>query len=94
MLIFFLGRSSAISSSYSAKIFLHFFSSAKTAKAPRLLPAALFSVDICTTDVNCIDTGYHLPNVVRVAGYEELVGLFRLTVNGEILKKNNSEYIR
>ena len=72
----------------------HFFSSAKTAEVTRLLPAALFSVDICTTDVNCIDTGYHLPNLVRVAGYEELVGLFRLNINGEILEKNNSEYIR
>ena len=51
----FLGRSSAISSSYNAKIFLHFFSSAKTAEVTCLLPAALFSVDICTTDVNCID---------------------------------------
>ena len=55
LLTFFLGRSSAISSSYNAKIFLHFFSSAKTAEVTRLLPAALFSVDICTTDVNCID---------------------------------------
>ena len=64
----FLIRSSAIFPSHNAKIFLHFLSSAKTAEVTRLLPAALFSVDICTTAVNCIDIGYHLPNLVRIAG--------------------------
>ena len=52
-----------------------------------------FSLSSASLDLK-VPIGDHLPNLVRVAGYEELVGLFRLTVNGEILKKNNSEYIR
>ena len=45
-----------------------------------------FSLSSASLDLK-LPIGYHLPNLVRVAGYEELVVLFRLTINGEIFKK-------